>query len=149
MGQLQLMTQAALGQTNPEQPGGSQPLTRVEAEVLGLLLDGHGVEGSLRGAHGGDTLLCVARVQQLLLEAVLRHGTRDQGFRHLAVVGGPPIPGQGAVAGGLLLGQELGASLALRGREGKTRLRHLPLEPGVEEDMGEGGWMAIINESLF
>lgn len=55
--------------TDPEEPEGSQPLTRVEAEVPGLLLDGHGVEGSLR-AHGGDTLLGVAGVQQLLLEAM-------------------------------------------------------------------------------
>ena len=103
-------------------------LTRIKAEVTGLLFDGHGMEGSLRlslwgprGAHGGDPLFCVPRVHQFLLEALGGHG--DQGLRHLPVVGGPPVAGHSVVVaaaaatagggGGGGLGQELGALLAL------------------------------------
>lgn len=48
-------------------------LTRVKAEVSGLLLDGHGVEGSLGWTHVGDPLLSIARVQQLLFKALRMH----------------------------------------------------------------------------
>lgn len=93
-------------------------LTRVEAEVSRLLLDGHGVERGLawgpwwwpRRPHGGDTLLAVSWVDEFLLEALGRHGYQRLG--HLPVVGRPAVPGQ-AAAGAGRLGQELVAALAL------------------------------------
>lgn len=102
-------------------------LTRIEAEVPRLLLDGHWVERSLarrprrwdRGSHGsggGGALLCVPWVDELLLEALgRRHGY--QGLWHLPVVGGPAVSWQTVVAAAGGLGQELGASLALWGGE--------------------------------
>ena len=102
----------------PPSPSPWQQLTRIKAEVAGLLFDGHGTEGRLRGAlrwprgaHGGDSSLGVPRIHQLLLEALGGHG--DQGLRHLAVVRGPAIAGHSVAGGRGGLRQELGAGLAL------------------------------------
>lgn len=73
-------------------------LTRIVAEVTRLLLDGHKVECSLvwrargwwtRGAHGGDALLCVPWVDELLLKHLGRYSY--QWLRHLPVVWWPAV----------------------------------------------------------
>lgn len=50
----------------------------VKAEIPGLLLDREALERGAGRAHGGDPLLGVAEVHQLLLEALSRE--EDQGL---------------------------------------------------------------------
>lgn len=99
----------------------NKTLTRIKAEVTGLLLDGHGMESSLTlgarrrtwGTHvGGDALLGVTRIDELLLEALWRQS--HQRLRHLTVVRWPPVAGHAAVvnaAPAVRLGQKWGPPL--------------------------------------
>lgn len=62
----------------PLPPSDFPGLTLVKAEIPGLLLDREALEWGAGRAHGGDPLLGVAEVHQLLLEALSRE--EDQGL---------------------------------------------------------------------
>lgn len=108
----------------------SVKLTWVKAEVSGLLFDWHLVEQrGTRRTHALFTLVIVARIHNLLFEAVGRHG--HHWFRHLPVVRGAAIPGK--VVRGLWGVRCLTTAIWLR--EGQTGFGKLPVEPKKTKKM--------------
>lgn len=92
-------------------------LTRVEAKVSWLLLDGHRVEGSL---------LSIARVHQFLFKTLRMNW--NNWLWHLSVIRWPPISRWSTWC----LGNVVWFSLGFRGRERQTGFRELPLKPVKE-----------------